>query len=239
MNNDVRLSVLAELDSWSEGVPFTQPSACHLLFELTTFFPKAQVVEVACAYGKATLYLAAAAKAGDGHLRCVDAETPAWQGRTAEDLVRCAGLADACSICFNTDARWYLLDLFRDMPGRWIDLAFIDASHTVEVDAFVTLALWTHLRPGGLLVFDDLDWVPAVHGPPDMEFSRPSVSHVRTLFEYVSRLPGADEAAEWGRNELGWSYGLVRRRGRGVNSGTGVRSLLAKTSAGRDESHDC
>ena len=221
-----RQAALQSLDALSKDVPFTHTRICHLLFDLVTTFTAPKVVEVSCGYGKATLYLASGAKARGGLVRCVDIARPTWRGRTTVDLLREAGLLNVCNVTFGEDARWYLLDLFRQRPDSWIDVAYVDASHTVEVDAFIALALWTHLRPGGLLVFDDLDWVPAVHGPRYKTCSRPSISHVRALFEYVSRLPMVDEKAEWGRDELQWTWGLIRKQGPGSMSGRGIRDLL-------------
>jgi predicted O-methyltransferase YrrM len=175
-------------------------------------FTAPEVIEVACGYGKATLYLAAAAKRCGGFLNCVDVAEPLWKGRTALHLLGEADLLDICRIAFRQDARWYLLELFRKRPGQWIDLAYLDLTHTVEVDSFVALCLWTHLRANGILVFDDLDWVPAIHGAVNGEFSAPTISHVRALFDYVSGLSDVAEKAEWGQPEVEWRWGFLRKR---------------------------
>jgi len=123
------------------------------------------------------------------------------------------GFLDVCEVTLGEDARWYLLDLFDKKPGCWIDIAYVDAAHTIEVDAFVALSLWTHLRPGGLLIFDDLDWVPGKHGESERGYSRPSVSHVRLLFNYIAKLSAVAHATEWGREEMGWTWGFVQKTG--------------------------
>lgn len=200
------------LDDISENVPHTNTRTCHLLYRLVAEFNKPEVVEVACCFGKATLYLAAAAKRRGGFVNCVDIDEYLWKGRSAADLLRQADLLDICQITFGRDARWYLLDLFRQRPGQWIDLAYLDLTHTVEVDSFVALALWTHIRPGGILVFDDLDWVPAVHGLVNKDISEPNISHVQVIFDYISGLSDADERAEWGKEEVAWRWGFIRKR---------------------------
>ena len=91
---------------------------------------------------------------------CVDLEPWLWEEKSVLDRLRNANLLDACEVTLRCDARWYLLDLFRNRPGQWIDLAYIDAAHCVEVDSFIALAAWTHLKPGGVIAFDDLDWIP-------------------------------------------------------------------------------
>jgi predicted O-methyltransferase YrrM len=219
--------MLERVDAVTDGVPWTSPGACHLLFDLAASFPQPQILEVSCGYGKATAYLAAAARVGGGLVRCVDIERPQWQGRTVEQLLAAVDALDSCQVTLACDARWYLLDLLSRLPDEWIHLAYIDASHTVEIDAFVALAAWTHLRPGGILVFDDLDWIPGRHGLSGSVYSRPASSHVRALYDYVRGLPGVDEAREWDRDSVEWPLGLVRKLGPGAKAGCGVSELLA------------
>jgi len=48
---------LGHLDAISEGVPWTHPRACHLLYQLLLTFTSPEVLEIACCYGKATVSL--------------------------------------------------------------------------------------------------------------------------------------------------------------------------------------
>jgi predicted O-methyltransferase YrrM len=208
-----RRSLLEKLDKMCADIPYTPPRVCHMLFDMAASFDKPAIVEVSAGYGKATIYFAAAARARGGFVKSVDILERKWQGRSATDLLREADLLDVCEVTLREDARWYLLDLFDNKPGCWIDVAYIDAAHTIEVDAFVALALWTHLRPGGVLIFDDLDWVPGRHGDSDRSYSRPSVSHVRVLFNYIARLSEVADATEWGREEMGWTWGFIQKTG--------------------------
>lgn len=201
---------LDELDMICHNVPYTSRRACHLLYNLASLFEKPNVVEVACCYGKATLYLAAAAKHQRGRVRCVDLEAWLWEGKSVIDRLNDANLLDTCDVTIGCDARWYMLDLFRQFPDQWIDLAYVDAAHSVEVDSFVSLAAWTHLRPGGIIVFDDLDWVPSAHKAKN--FSRPNISHDRAIFDYICTLPDVDSKACWGKLEIDWCMGFIQKR---------------------------
>lgn len=224
----VRSHPLSSLDVLTSGLPFTHEIACHLLFALASRASRPQVLEVATGYGKAAVYLAAAASQGDGHLYSSDLVEHSWQGRTARDFLDLAGVTSFSSLDLGRDARWYLLELFTSRPDAWIDLAYVDATHTVEVDAFVALAAWEHLRPGGILVFDDLDWIPAIHGGDHAgRFSSPHQSHVRALFCYLSRLPDAAECAEWGATQFEWSMGFVRKSPLRSSQDESLSSILA------------
>jgi predicted O-methyltransferase YrrM len=149
-----------------------------------------------------------------------------------EDLLKMAEVDAVCDIHLDSDARWFLLDLFSHNPRLQLDFAYIDCTHTVEVDAFVTLCAWMHLRPGGLLVFDDLDWVPAYHGPSAIKYSRPEVKHVRAIYDYIRSLADADDACEWGEEELEWPWGFVRKVGAGSSPGTRLLPLITELAKG-------
>lgn len=204
---------LARLDRLTDGVPYTHPPVCHLLYNLVRTIDRPHVVEISCAFGKATAYLAAAAAERHGSVHAMDLIEHRWEDRTAREVVAEADPTGCCQIDLGVDARWWLLDVLAESPGQWIDLAYLDATHTVEVDAFLASALWRHIRPGGLLIVDDLDWVPRTHGDPASDYSRPDRSHVRSLFDYLTRLDDTDEALDWGREQVGWSWGFVRKVG--------------------------
>jgi predicted O-methyltransferase YrrM len=208
-------STLERVDAVTAGVPYTHNRVCQLLFELAVTSQAPQIVEIACGYGKATAYLAAAASLRDGFVMACDGMKPQWRKRAADDLVRAVGGAEHCRIDFDSDARWWLLDLVTERTGEWIDLAYLDAAHTVEVDSFLASALWRHLKPGGMLVLDDLDWTASLHAAPGAVFSRPERSHVRALYDYLRALSDVGDSLEWGRSELDWTWGLVLKRSDG------------------------
>jgi predicted O-methyltransferase YrrM len=218
---------LARLDELTDGVPWTPTRTCHLFHALASSYASPSILEVSCGFGKATAYFAVAAARAGGMVWAVDSLRPRHEDRSAADLVDLAGASDHCRTTFNCDARWFLLDLLRSQPDLRFDLAYIDCSHTVEVDAFVALAAWTHLRPNGLVVFDDLAWVPAVQDPAGRGYSRPDESHVRILFEYVRSLPDVDEAVEWDDAQPGWPLGIVGKAG-GERTGRLVTGLLER-----------
>jgi predicted O-methyltransferase YrrM len=68
-----------DLDAANYRVPYTHRRACHLLYHLVSTFQQPNVLEVACCFGKATVYLAAAAKRRGGRVRCVDIEPYLWE----------------------------------------------------------------------------------------------------------------------------------------------------------------
>ena len=227
-----RDAILRELAEITDNVPYTQPVACEFLFDLVATFDRPEVLEVCCAYGKATAYLAAAVHLGRGHLHAVDNVCRQWNGRSAEELVTVIGAQDSCDIVYGKDARWFLLELFTARPGEWVDLAFLDASHSVEVDAFLALALWTHLSPGGLLLLDDLDWTAAQHAPEARRRTKRKIPHVRVLYDYLCQQNGVGGATIWGTAEQEWPWGIVQKSTSPNLPGIGLRERLQTVDSG-------
>lgn len=206
------LSSLDNLDSLSEGIPWSPTRVCHLLYNLVLTFDRPEVVEIACCYGKATIYLAAAAKLRNGHLRSVDREEYYWKGNSVRDLLRKSDLLSTTKLDLKSDARWYLLKLLTRNRGMWIDVAFLDLAHTVEIDSFASLALWTHLKPGGIMVFDDIDWVPNIHQQSHEPVVHPDEKHVQVIFDYIGGMGDVYEKAYWGGKEVSWRWGFIRKK---------------------------
>lgn len=217
-------ALLSQVDLLTQTVPWTTRPACHLLYRLAVETRSCQILEISTGYGKTTTYLAAAASVNGGLVQSVDIKTRSWKGRAPDDLIREAGLRKHCNLTREMDARWFIVDLFTKRPGCWIDMAFLDASHTIEADAFLALGLWTHLRPGGVLVMDDLQWTQHKHGEVTRRSSRPKVRHVRCLFEYLKRMPNAAKSAEWGHEQIRWPYGIIQKEG-GPSSRLDLKAL--------------
>lgn len=202
---------LGEIDAKTEGVPYTPSEICHELHDIVIRMDEPEVLEIACGYGKATPYLALAAASTGGHVRTVDNQKQVWKEETVRDRLRELDLLETCSIALGQDARWFIFDLLRDNSGEWIDFVYLDLSHTLEIDGFVALAAWNHLSPGGVMVFDDLDWIPAEHGPSNLETERPEVNQIGALFDYLTKLPNVGQHGTWGRDTMEWTWGILRK----------------------------
>lgn len=218
---------LARVEALVRHIPWTTDEACHLLYELALALNAREIVEVATGYGKSTTYLAAAAERNRGMLYSVDNVQRGWRRRSPADLLELARLSSWCKLSTGVDARWYLIEMMSKRSACWVDLAFIDAAHVVEVDAFIALALWTHLREGGILVMDDLDWTQADHSNVKKRLSRPETMHVRALFDYLRQLPNAGKSFEWGAREISWSYGIIQKAG-GTSRGLDIEVFLRR-----------
>ena len=123
-------------------------------------------LELGVGHGVSALYIGAALEAnGAGTLTTVDRQSA--QGRTppARDVIEQAGLSARIDVVYEaTSYTWFLHDALRAQlaaDGRVeprYDFVFIDGAHTWDVDALAFSLTDRLLRPGGWLLFDDLDW---------------------------------------------------------------------------------
>jgi caffeoyl-CoA O-methyltransferase len=145
-------AVLLEMEAAAgpEGIPILDRASGRVLATLAV--GRARIVEVGTAIGYSTLWLALGQGAA-GRIVTIDPD----RGRTdrAREFWRSAGLAADRIEIVNTPA----LDAFErrepSLEGSF-DLAFIDALKP-EYPAYAA-AIRTRLRPGGLLIADNVLW---------------------------------------------------------------------------------
>jgi predicted O-methyltransferase YrrM len=162
-----------------------------------------RTIEVGLALGMSALFLCQAVLARDGRHVAIDPfQQESWNGAGVRTL-REAGVGELVEV-IEEESQLALPRLV--VEGREFDFAFVDGDHRFE-GVFLDLYFMTRLvRPGGLIVVDDM-WMPSV----------------RTAVAYVERNLGATLAPDALPNAFRW-----RRRplSRGVPSGTGDTAVL-------------
>jgi predicted O-methyltransferase YrrM len=162
-----------------------------------------RTIEVGLALGMSALFLCQAVVPRGGRHTAVDPfQAKSWNGAGLRTL-RDAGVEEHVEVIHEESQ----LALPRLVSERCeFDLGFIDGDHRFE-GVFLDLYFMTRLvRPGGLVVVDDM-WMPAV----------------RTAVSYVERNLGATLEPDALPNAFRWRNRPLRR---GVPSGTGDTAVL-------------
>lgn len=177
----------------TEGIP-------HMSFadarELTSFIQDNQIrniLELGFCHGVSTCYFAGALDSlGQGHITTIDLESARDETPNIELLLSDLDLAKYVTVFYEpTSYVWRLMLLLEQHPTPQFDLCYIDGAHNWFTDGFAFFLMDRLLRPGGWVVFDDLDWTydtsptlrntPFVkHMPPD-ERATPQVRKVYEL----------------------------------------------------------
>ncbi|MCI0563286.1 MAG: class I SAM-dependent methyltransferase [Nitrososphaera sp.] len=131
------------------------PPLAQACYALVLLCRPQSLVEIGVAEGVTSFYLLTGLKAvGGGHLTSIDLPglTPEWQRETGR------------SVPAELHARWSLVlgpssfKLPRVLKGLGeIDLAVHDGTHHAAAQIREYQLLWRHLKPGGILLSDDVD----------------------------------------------------------------------------------
>jgi predicted O-methyltransferase YrrM len=162
-----------------------------------------RTIEVGLALGMSALFLCQAVLPRRGRHVAIDPfQAESWNGAGLRTL-REAGVEDLVEV-IEEESQLALPRLVAE--GREFDLAFVDGDHRFE-GVFLDLYFMSRLvRPGGLVVVDDM-WMPAV----------------RTAVAYVEKNLGAALDSDALPNAFRWRK---RPLSRGVPNGTGDTAVL-------------
>ncbi|HEY3864497.1 MAG TPA: class I SAM-dependent methyltransferase [Solirubrobacteraceae bacterium] len=169
-------------------------------------------LELGFAHGVGSVYIASALEAnGHGHLTCVDIPSALERDPSASSLLGQAGLAHRASLVVEpTSYTWFLHRMLREQlrdsaVDPLFDFVFIDGAHTWDVDGFTFLLVDKLLKPGGWILFDDLDWRMDAERWPGVPEEQRSIAQVREVWNLlVLTHPRYDEMRTDG--SIGWAH---------------------------------
>ncbi len=122
------------------------------------------VTNLICAFARAigaVRVLETGAFRGDTTVALADAIGEGWLIAAELDQDRAYAVRDRLKANHRPGLIWRVeqkdaLEVIRDLPENYLDLAFVDDSHEKEHVAEETDLLWTRTRPGGLLLYHDV-----------------------------------------------------------------------------------
>ena len=198
---------------------------------ITSFIAEHQVadiLELGFCHGISTCYMAAAlSELGRGSITAIDLQLdPSREDRrrtceltpNIDTLLDRVGQRHRVNVFYEpTSYTWRLMRFLEEDPTPRFDLCYLDGAHSWFVDGFAFFLVNRLLRPGGWIIFDDVEWTyaqsPAVkdselvrHMPQDER----TTSHVRKIYELLVK---TDPHYHNFRVESGWAYAQKRSDG--------------------------
>lgn len=121
------------------------------------------ILELGFNHGVSTCYIAAALQnMGKGTVITIDKESAKYHQPNIEDLLRQTGGLDRVTIYYeSTSYTWRMMKFLEQDPTPQFDLCYLDGAHNWFVDGFAFFLVDRLLKPGGWIIFDDLDWTYA------------------------------------------------------------------------------
>ena len=181
--------------------PLTSRATGRLLYEFAAKDAVEEIVELGCAHGTSTAYLAAALAAkGAGLVRTFDREDTLEREPNLFTVLQHVGVEARVQPTLSHSS--YTWGLMRILEERTVgqateplfDLCFIDGAHTWETDGLAFLLVDRLIRPDRWIVFDDVNWTlgssptlkdtPRVAGLSEHERTTP---HVRKVIDLLVR----------------------------------------------------
>ncbi|RXJ84394.1 O-methyltransferase [Arcobacter cloacae] len=132
--------------------------------EITKFIEKnnlLNILELGFAHGVSTTYMANKLKQMNkgGSITCIDLEHSKDRVPRIETLLNEIDELDRVKIYFEpTSYLWRLMKFLEEDSNPKFDLCYLDGAHSWFVDGFAFFLVDKLLKPGGWIIFDDMNW---------------------------------------------------------------------------------
>jgi predicted O-methyltransferase YrrM len=148
------------------GVPYILPEMAQDLYAFIRRARPENCLELGFGHGASSCYMAAALAAnGSGRLTAVDLESAReWQQPAIEELLGTTGLASIVRVRREpTSYTWFLKKEIEAASSGGVctpcyDFCFVDGAKNWTIDTAAFFLIDKLLKPGGWIVFDDLQW---------------------------------------------------------------------------------
>ncbi len=132
--------------------------------ELIETYDINDILELGFAHGVSTAYMASALgrKNSKGGMTSIDLLHSKVRTPNVETLLQKVGQVERVNVFFEpTSYTWKLMKMLEEDPEPRFDLCYLDGAHNWYVDGFAFFLVDRLLRPGGWIVFDDMNWTYA------------------------------------------------------------------------------
>lgn len=141
-------------------VPYMNRSQASVLKELIEDEKAERILEIGFYHGKSSCYIGAILDdRGSGKLVTIDRESARDRNPNINSMLAECGLAHRVDpvFCYRSYT-WELQKLFAANPTPQFDLCYFDGGHSWDGTGFGVVLVDLLLKPGGLIVLDDMDW---------------------------------------------------------------------------------
>jgi predicted O-methyltransferase YrrM len=199
-----------------EGIPHMSIAQARAITDVILENRFQNILELGFRHGVSTCYMAGALdELGTGHVTTIDLLNAREVEPNIDHLLGDLGLARYVTVFYEpTSYIWRLMKMLEEDPSPRLDFCYIDGAHNWFTDGFAFFLVDRLLKPGGMIIFDDLDWTykssptlrhtQKVDRMPQEEKSTPQVRRVYELL--VKPHPAYGEFME----KDGWAYARKR-----------------------------
>jgi predicted O-methyltransferase YrrM len=211
-------AAIALVDEQFGGLPYMTTRQAVSLGALIEREGLSSLLELGTYHGKSTAYMAAVLEAvGHGTLVTIDRVDAEARKPNVYQILRRLKLSHRVKVYFEQRSlTWRLMRLIEEHESPCFDFCYFDAGHSWDVTGFAFFLVDRLLKPGGWVVFDDLDWTYERMIKPD-----------EPLADFMSRIPDKERrtaqvgkvwdllvarSTGYERHEVIGSWGVARKR---------------------------
>ena len=203
---------IKEIKTKVDGIPHMTFAQAKAMTDIVLENKPRHILELGFRHGVSTCYMAGALdEIGQGRITTIDLASARGADPNVLELLDALGLSKFVTAYFEpTSYTWRLMKMLGQADPPQFDLCYIDGAHDWATDGFAFFLVDRLLAPGGLIIFDDLDWTYAkslalrdsekVRCMPEEERTLPQIRKVFELL--VVTHPGYGDFME----KDGWAY---------------------------------
>ena len=151
---------IKEVTEVVDGIPHMTVAEAETITNLIVENKFQNILELGFRFGVSTCYMAAALhEQGAGNITTIDLADAKMDSPNVEVLLRRLDLTDYVTVHYEPKSYiWRLMKLIEEHPEPVFDFCYLDGAHDWYTDGFAFFLVDKLLKPGGMIVLDDLDW---------------------------------------------------------------------------------
>ena len=142
------------------ALPYMRFEQAELLGKFLTDHRLTQCLELGFFHGVSSAYIAETLRMmGTGHLTTIDLTWVKNKQPNIDDVLAQLGLSEFVSVFYEPRSyTWRMMKMLEEDRNESFDFCYIDGGHLWDVSGFGFFLVEKLLKPGGWVLFDDLDW---------------------------------------------------------------------------------
>ncbi|MBE0568691.1 MAG: class I SAM-dependent methyltransferase [Deltaproteobacteria bacterium] len=143
-----------------ESVPYMGLRQAEIVKRIINEYKFKNALEIGFYHGKSSVLIASIfEEMGEGHLLTYDVESARDREPNIIQLLDAYNLSHRVTPVFcRRSYTWELAKLLKNSTGPVFDFCYLDGGHTWDCTGYGFFLIDLLLKPGGIIIFDDMDW---------------------------------------------------------------------------------
>lgn len=185
---------ISDIQARVDGIPYMGVPQAEEVTRIIHENDYSRILELGFAHGVSTCYMAGALDEKEGgRVTTIDRLEARNAEPNIEELLSDLGLSDYAEVHYEpTSYNWRLMKMLDADPSPTFDFCYIDGAHDWYTDGLAFFLVDKLLEPGGLILFDDLEWTfetsPALGDTErvkKMPLEEKTTPHIRKVYELL------------------------------------------------------